>query len=108
MNCEIIVIQFLGDSDTITSVPEWTDENVNCTKIFFSKTDQGFPGGAVVKNPPANERGTRDLGSIPGWGRSLEGGNGNPLQYSFLGNPMDKGAWRATVHVTKSRTRLRD
>ena len=62
----------------------------------------------MVKNPPANERDTRDLGSIPGWGRSLEGGNGNPLQYSFLGNPMDKGAWRATVHVTKSRTPLRD
>ena len=68
----------------------------------------GFPGGTVVKNPPANERDTRDLGSIPGSGRSLEGGNGNPLQYSLLGNPMNKGAWRATVHVAKSQTRLRD
>ena len=53
MNCEIIVIQFLGDSDPIRSMPEGTDDNVNCTKIFFSKTDQGFPGSAVVKNPPA-------------------------------------------------------
>ena len=47
------------------------------------------------------------MGSIPGSGRSPEGGNGNPLQYSCLGNPMDRGAWRATVHgVSKSQTRL--
>ena len=48
----------------------------------------------MVKNPPAN---VGDVGSIPGSGRSPEEGNGNPLQYSWLGNPMDKGAWRATV-----------
>ena len=48
-----------------------------------------------------------DLGSIPGSGRSPGEGNGNPLQYSCLENPMDGGAWRATVHgVAKSRTRL--
>ena len=59
----------------------------------------------MVKNPPAN---TGDAGSIPGSGRSLEGGNGNPLHYSCLGNPMDKGAWWATVDgVTKSWTRLK-
>ena len=52
----------------------------------------------VVKNPPANIRDARDLASIPGWGRSPGGGNGNPLQYSCLGNPMDRGAWWATVH----------
>ena len=46
----------------------------------------GFPGASVVKNTPAN---TRDLGSIPGLGRSPGEGNGNPLQYSCLGNPMD-------------------
>ena len=47
------------------------------------------------------------MGLIPGLGRSLEVGNGNPLQYSCLGNPMDRGVWRATVHgVTKSRTQL--
>ena len=63
---------------------------------------RGFPGGSVVKNPPAN---AGDAGSIPGSGRSLEEGNGNPLQYSCLGNPMDKGAWRATVPgVAKSQT----
>ena len=62
----------------------------------------GFPDGPVVKNPPAN---ARVMGLIPGLGRSPGDGNGNPLQYSCLGNPMDRGAWRATVHgVEKSRT----
>ena len=61
-----------------------------------------FPGGAVVKNLPANVRGARDVGLITGWGRSPGEGNGNPLQYSCLENPMDRGAWRATAHgVTK-------
>ena len=60
---------------------------------------QGFPDGSVVKNPPAN---AGDAGSIPGSGRFPEGGNGYPLQYSCLENPMDRGAWRAIVHgVTK-------
>ena len=49
----------------------------------------------MVKNPPAN---ARDLGSIPGLERSPEEGNGNPLQYSCLENPVDRGAWRTTVH----------
>ena len=58
----------------------------------------------MVKNPPAN---AGDAGSIPGLGRSPGEGNGNPLQYTCLGNPMDKGAWWATVHgVTKSGTQL--
>ena len=62
----------------------------------------GFPGGTVVKNLPANAGGT---GLIPGLGRSPGGANGNPLQYSCLENPMDGGAWRATVHgVAKSQT----
>ena len=52
----------------------------------------------VVKNLPANPRDTRDVGSIPGSGRSPGRGNGNPLQYFCLENPMDKGAWWATVH----------
>ena len=52
----------------------------------------------VVKNPPANAGDARDAGSIPGLGRSSRVGNGNPLQYSHLRNPMDRGAWRATVH----------
>ena len=52
----------------------------------------------VVKNPPANTRDVRDMGLIPGSGRSPGGGHDNPLQYSCLENPMDKGAWWATVH----------
>ena len=57
----------------------------------------------MVKNLPANAGDTRDTGSIPWWGRSLGGGHGNPCQYSCLENPMDRRAWRATVHgVTES------
>ena len=52
----------------------------------------------MVKNPPANARDTRDMGSVSGSGRTSGGGHGNPLQYSCLENPMDRGAWRATVH----------
>ena len=52
----------------------------------------------VGKNPPADARDVRDMGPIPGSGRSSGGRHGNPLQYSFLENPMDRGAWWATVH----------
>ena len=52
----------------------------------------------VVKKPPANAGDIRDSGSIPGLGRSPGEGNGNPLQYSCLENPIDRGAWQATVH----------
>ena len=66
---------------------------------------EGFPGGAVIKNPPANVGDAKDMGSIPGSGTSPGGGNGNPPQYSCLGNPIDRGAWQATVHgVAKSWT----
>ena len=57
----------------------------------------------MVKNPAANAGDIRDAGSIPGSGRSLGEGNGNPIQCSCLENPMDRGAWQ----VTKSRTRLK-
>ena len=63
-----------------------------------------FSGCTVVKNQFANAGDTRDAGSIPRWGRSPGGGHGNPLQYSCLGNLMDRGDWWATVHeVSKSR-----
>ena len=69
----------------------------------------GFPGVTMVKNPLASAGDTRDLGSIPGSGRSPGAENGNLLQYSCLENPTDRGAWWATVHgVTKSQTRLSD
>ena len=62
----------------------------------------------VVKNLPANAGGARNSGSIPGSGRSPREGNGNTLQYSCLGNPMDREAWWATVHrVSKSQTQLK-
>ena len=63
-----------------------------------------FPGGSVVQNPSDN---AGNMGWIPGWARPPGGGNGNALQYSYLRNPMDRGAWRATIHgVTKSQTGL--
>ena len=63
----------------------------------FSLVAEGFPGSAVVKNPTANEGDAGDVGSIPGWGRSPGVRNGNPLQYSCLANPMDRGAWWASL-----------
>ena len=61
---------------------------------MMSKNSPGFPGGSVVKNLTAN---AGVWGLIPGWGGSPVVGNGNPLQYSCLGNPMDRGALQATV-----------
>ena len=59
----------------------------------------------VVKNPPANSGDTREVGSVPGSGRSSAEENGNPLQYSRLENSMDRGVWQAAVHgVTKNWT----
>ena len=66
-----------------------------------------FHGGSVVKNLPANARDAGDMGLIPGSRRSLGEGNGNPLQYSCLKNPMNRGTWWAIVNgVTKSQTWL--
>ena len=58
---------------------------------------EGFPGGSVVKNLPANAGDAEDSGLIPGWGISPGEGNGYPLQYSCLQNKMDRGAWQAIV-----------
>ena len=78
----------------------------NCPQDFrlLLSFPRGFPGGSVVKNPPAN---AGDMGSNSGSGRSPGEGNGNSLQYSCLENPMDRRAWHAAVHgVGKSQTRL--
>ena len=73
--------------------------NLNLT--FSLASLRGFPGGSVLKNPPAN---AIYMGLIPGLGRSPEEENGNPLHYSSLGNPMDRGAQWATVHrITRVR-----
>ena len=72
---------------------------------FISRASQVV---LVVKNLPASVGDIRNLGSIPVSGRSLGGGHGNPLQYSCLENPIDRGAWRTTVHgVAKSQTLLK-
>ena len=64
--------------------------------LGFSMLLLGFPGGASGKEPACQLRRYRDVDSIPGSGKSPEGGYGNPLQYSCLENPMDRGAWQAT------------
>ena len=71
--------------------------------VTLEKFKLGFPGDRVVKNPPAN---AGDLGSTPGSGRSPGVGNGYPLQYSFLENPMDRGAWRVTESDTSEELTL--
>ena len=85
------------------TVPELSKslENSSSTQLK-KKIIGGFPGGSAVKKSPVN---AENEGSIPGLGRSLRKGNGNLLQYSYLGNPMDREAWQATDHgVKKSRT----
>ena len=85
-------------------------------RLFLSYAPQlsrgqypGFPGGTMVENPPANAGDATHVGPITGLASSPGGGHGNPLQYSCLRNPMDRGGWWATVHgVTKSRTQLSD
>ena len=62
----------------------------------------------MIKNLSANAEDIRDMGSIPGLGRSPGGGHGNPLQYSCWDNPMDRGAWHANIHgVAQSRIQLK-
>ena len=71
---------------------------VSESKLLHPVPRQTFPGGSVVKNPPANAGDERDVGSITRWGGYPGEGNGNPLQYSCPGKVMDRGAWRSTVH----------
>ena len=80
--------------------------SISVCLMYWEISLRRFPGGSDGKVSACN---AGDLGSIPGLGRSPGEGNGNPLQYSHLENPMDGGAWRATVReVAKSRTRLSD
>ena len=75
--------------------------------LSSSKPIKGFAGGTVVKNSLANVGDTGDMGQIPRLGRSPGEGNGNPIQYSCMGNPMDREAWWVMLHgVAKSQTQL--
>ena len=87
-----------------TPVDSWVGKICWRTDRLSTPVFSGFPCGSAGKESTCN---AGDLGSIPGLGRSPGEGKGNPLQYSWLENPMDGGAWWATVHrVTKSQTRL--
>ena len=78
-----------------------------CYHAINNNSKSSFPGGTGVKNLPADAEDARDMGSIPGSGRSPGEGNGKPLKYSCLENSMHRGAWQATVHgVTKIWTQL--
>ena len=98
------------------SVWDWLPISFNCILIVYqrasdfngSRIEVGLPWWLSGKESACNAGTTGDAGLIPGSGRSLGGGYGNPLQYSCLENPMDRGAWQATVHrVAKSQTWLK-
>ena len=107
------ITDFLGTSETMLTVAKWKMNILDVALLavlepFHSWNTQdllrGFPGGSDGKASVCN---AGDPGSIPGSGRSRREGNGSPLQYSCLENPMDGGAWYAIVHgVAKSWTRL--
>ena len=105
----IVWIQFSGSLRHVLEMNTIDlDSNVLWLRMFIIRlwVRKFCPGGSEVKASVCN---AGDLGSIPGSGRSPAEGNGNPLQYSWLENPMDGGAWWATVHgVAKSRTLLSD
>ena len=103
-----------GTAHTVHRVQNTSRDPRKCLNFIYNQKTQGtfrskkkgFPSGSVVKNLPTD---TGDAGLIPESRRSPGGGNGNSLQYSCLGNPMDRGAWWAAVHgVAKSQTRLRN
>ena len=82
-------------------LPDWATPSCSvcsCSEILTGSYTRASQVVLVVKNLPANAGDIRDMGLIPGLGRSPGGGHGNPLQYSCLENPMDKGSWQAIVH----------
>ena len=105
ISCRIDLFDLLAVQGTLKSLLQHCSSKASMVQ-HSAFLHQGFPGGSEVKASACN---AGDLGSIPGSGRSPGEENGNPLQYSCLENPMDRGAWWATVHgVAKSRTRLSD
>ena len=99
-----------GHKKNWTQLSDWTELNWHITYIHTPIHKERVPStvAQVVKNPSDNAGDLRDAGSILGLRRSPGGGHANPLQYSCLENPMDRGAWLATIHrVTKSQTGLK-
>ena len=94
----------IKQSKSKTNITYHSYVETKMTQINKHREQKAFPGGSGLKNLPAS---TGDLSSIPGSARFPGEGNGNTLQYSCLGNPIERGAWRATVHVVaKSQTRV--
>ena len=97
--------QTLGDTEgqgRLACCSPWVTESDMTERLSNNNYIRGFPSGSVVKTPPANEG---DVGLVPGLRRPPRGGNVDPLQYSCLGNPMDRAAPWATVYgVTESDT----
>ena len=101
MACGILVpqpgIEPMPPALEVQSLNHWTTRGVPFQPLNCIKEVLGFPGGPVVKNPPAKVGDVRDVGSSPRSGRSPGVGNGYPRQYSCLENSMVRGAWRATA-----------
>ena len=94
-------IQRINNINATACLVNKLKSRINYLDVFIKHvldTKMGFPGITVVKNPPTNAEDARDMGSIPGSGRSPGEGNSNSFQCSCWGNPMDRGAWQATVH----------
>ena len=86
-------------------IPIVQEGTLSWERMWLTQSHKGFPGGAVMKNPPDDAGAAGDVGLIPGSGRAPGEGSGNLLQYSCQGKHMDRGAWRATVHgLPKNRT----
>ena len=97
----------LGESAAVLILRGRDRDNWKCLGLTGSSL-RASQVAQWIKNPPAVHQTQADVGSIPGAGRSPEGGHSNPLQYSCLENPMDRGAWLVAVHgVTKSQIRLK-
>ena len=102
MDLEMITLSKV--SQTKTNIMYHSYVESKRTQINMHSEQEDFPGSSVVKNLPAS---TGDSRSIPGSARFPAEGNGDTLRYSCLGSPIERGAWRATVHVVaKSQTRL--
>ena len=99
---QCVLVSAIQQSESVIHTYIHTHTHTYISPLSFSK---GFLGGTVVKNLPANEGDAGDSDLIPGSRRSPGAGNGNPLWYSCLENPMDSGAWQATVHPQSLRVR---